>query len=465
LSLPQFLQQGCRRAGGAVTAACLLAWAGAGAAGTAVAEAWPVQVAQATPPADAAAPARRTRAAAFRPTLKFGVEEFRAEASALPDAPAGDTRFELLATPYVAWQPAREWEFRAGARLTAEHQSGGLADVERARATLGDTWARWRSGDTRLTAGWQTIVWGRVDEVPLIDRVSRVDLNRLVLDDLEQRRLPLPAVRAEHTMDAWRIDAVVLPRFDGAALPAPSSVWSPIDRLEGRLLGIEGDPTFAAFVRTASLRRDDGGFGGAAVRLTRTGEPPADFGLTLGRVRQSLPYVVVDPLAGTLTTTHPMQRFVALDAEVVAGDVTWRSELGYTPDQPMTALDGRRLDARAWEWVAAAEWFPGGKDVRVNVQLLARSVRAGQPTLELDEYVALNGEVESTFAQGRWKFALRFNTALNVSDHYLAPKLSYLGWEPHEVYVVLRSFGGEARTLGGFHRRHDTAAIGFKTRF
>ena len=60
---------------------------------------------------------------------------------------------------------------------------------------------------------------------------------------------------------------------------------------------------------------------------------------------------------------------------------------------------------------------------------------------------------------------MRFFSGLNVHDLYLSPKLSYLGWEPHEIYLVGRYFNGEARSLGGFHEDHSMIAIGLNTRF
>ena len=52
-----------------------------------------------------------------------------------------------------------------------------------------------------------------------------------------------------------------------------------------------------------------------------------------------------------------------------------------------------------------------------------------------------------------------------MHDVYVSPKLSYLGWEPHEIYVVGHYFDGEDRTLGGFHRNHGMVAVGLNTRF
>ena len=421
----------------------------------------PVLVAQAD---GATAAAGRPRPAA--PTWRAGVADVLLEAGALPDAPEADRIAAVRASPFVQWQPDRVWELRAGLRLEGDSQDAGASAYTRWRADVGDTYLRWRGGDTRLTVGAQTIVWGRVDEVPLIDRVSRVDLTRFVLDDLAERRRAQWALRWEQTWDDVKLDAVALPAFRGARLPSVESVWSPVNRTTGEVVGIAPSPALAALVQTASIddRQADRGVGGLALRLTRTGEP-FDMGLTLARTRQSLPYYRVDTVAGALIEVHPFHNFVGVDAEWATGSLTWRTEIGYTAGVPVTLPSTAMSMSDAAEWVGGVEFFPGGGDTRVTLQLAARSLRTGQSILELKHYVGANGEIESSFAQGRWKAALRFAAGLNVRDTYLGPKLSFVGWEPHELYLAGHFFSGEARTLGGFHRDHDMIALGLRTRF
>ena len=412
--------------------------------------------------AEAPRPAARPRPTA--PALRYGLDDVLLEAGALPDAPEADTTATLRASAFVLWQPDRTWELRAGARLDGTSQGGGDASFTRWRADVGDTYVRWRGGDTRLTLGAQTIVWGRVDEIPLIDRVSRADLTRFVLDDLPQRRRSQLALRWEQSWDDIKLDAVALPVFRGAELPHVDSVWSPVNRTTGEIIGIPASPSLATLVRNASIRQDDGGAGGVALRLTRTGEP-FDMGLTLARTRQSLPYYRVDAVTPSLTAIHPYNNFAGVDAEWVVGGFTWRTELGFTHDVPVTRTTTAMTMVGALEWVGAVEFFPGGGDTRVNLQVGARSLRTGQDLLELEDYVGVNGEVETPFGQGRWKAALRFAAGLNVRDVYVAPRLSFVGWEPHEIYLVGHFFSGESRTFGGFHRDHDLIALGIRTRF
>ncbi len=438
-------------------AAVAAAWAGVAPAQSAGAPPAYTLVAQA-----GAAPAR----AAPRPAWRAGLDDVLVEAGALTDdAPEADTTGSLRASGYVLWRPDAAWELRAGARVDAATQTGGAADFTQWRGDISDTYLRWRSGDTRLTLGAQTLVWGRVDEVPLIDRVGRVDLTRFVLDKLPERRRAQLALRWEQTWDDVKLDAVALPAFRGARLPHERSVWSPVNRTTGGVIGIAPSPQLATLARHGTIDNDDGGgSGGAAMRLTRTAAP-FDLGLTLARTRQSLPYYRVDAAAMSLRTVHPFVNFAGVDAEWAGDTLTLRSEFGYSSGVPVTRPDATMADTDAVEWVGAVEFFPGGGDTRVNLQLAARSLRTGSPILELKHYAGVNGEVETSFAQGRWKAALRFSRGLNVHDTYVGPRLSFVGWEPHEFYLAGHFFAGEARTLGGFHRDHDLITLGVRTRF
>jgi hypothetical protein len=424
----------------------------------------PPVAAEAVTADDLPPPAARSRKAprGYKPTLKAGIDDLLLETGALPDAPEADTYSTLRASAYVLWQPSRAWEFRAGARLDGMKQAGGAADHDELMADYTDTYVRYRTGDTRLTLGAQTIVWGRVDEIPLADRVSRADLTRFVMDDLADRRRAQLAARWEQSFGDTKLDAVWLPVFRGAQLPDVASVWSPINRTTGQIIGI--DPALTPWVTGARVEDDEHGSGGGALRLTHAGAP-LDFGVTLARTRQSLPYYRLDLPTLTLTAVHPFNTFVGADLELVRGGYTWRMELGYTNDVPVTLPTTVMDKAASLDWIGAVEFFPGGKDTRINLQLVAHALDTDQTVLELDEYYGVNGEIETTFAQGRWKAGMRFASGFNIEDVYLSPRLSYVGWEPHELYVAAHYFDGEARTLGGFHQDHSLITLGLRTRF
>lgn len=196
----------------------------------------------------------KPKARGFQPSLKVGIDDLLLEGGSLPDAPEADTYSTLRTSAYVQWQPSLNWEFRAGARLDGMTQDGGLASHRELLADYGDTYVRYRSGDARLTLGAQTIIWGRVDEIPLADRVSRVDLTRFALDDLADRRRAQLATRWEQNYGDYKLDAVWLPVFRAAQLPDVASIWSPVNRTTGQIIGIDPALTTPGSAPRASTR-------------------------------------------------------------------------------------------------------------------------------------------------------------------------------------------------------------------
>lgn len=396
--------------------------------------------------------------------LTYGIDYFLLEGGGFTNSEQADYGASLRGSAFVSWRPNATWELRAGGRLDGDTQGGGASDFTKWQLVFTDTFVRWREADTRLTLGEQTIVWGRVDAIPLIDRVSRVDLTRFALDELRERRLADLALRWEQDLDSFKLDAVLLPLCRCALLPDLKSVWSPVNKFSGEILGLAPTPQLSNFVRNAKVDDDTSGFGGGGVRLTQTGGS-VDYGLTLARTRQSVPYYRFDAAALRLNGEHPFNNFAGVDAEWTAGGLTWRTELGYTADVPVTLPTGAMSMADTVEWVGAIELFPGGRDTRLNLQLVARSLRTSQDILELDNYFGLNGAVETTFAQGRWKAGMQFAVGLSVSDWYLAPSVSYVGWEPFEVYLAGYYFAGEDQTIGGFFRKQNVIVAGVRKRF
>lgn len=419
-------------------------------------------------PADDLPPpsAKKSGTRGFQPSLKYGADDLLLEMGGLPDATEADTYSTLRAKAYVLWQPSRDWEFRAGARVDGAMQRGGGADFSDLSADYTDTYVRYRSGDTRLTLGAQTIIWGRADEIPLADRVSRADLTRFVLDDLPDRRRAELAARWEQTLGDYKLDAVWLPVFNAAELPDASSVWSPINLTSGAIIGIAPSPAVAALVKNAAISEDEHGSGGGALRLTKTGAV-FDFGITLARTRQSQPYYLIGgtPTAPTLTGIHPFNNFAGADLELESDGITWRMELGYTDAIPVTLPSATTVTVPSLDWVGGIEFFPGGKDTRINLQLVAQVLQTNDPILQLTEYYGANGKIETNFGQGRWTAGLRFFGGFNVNNLYLNPEISYTGWEPIAVYAGYHYFNGEDRTLAGFQEDHSMAVLGMRGQF
>lgn len=448
-------------------------------------EAGPPQVLVFGPPTD---PLTSYRSGAERDAgeaerFTIGLDEIRLEAGGLADSdqPVDGSHYAHLAAS-MRWRPSSAWELRAGVRADGYEQTG-TPDFSEGDVDYGETYIRYRGDRFRFTAGAQTVIWGRVDEIPPSDRLSVQDARRFVLDDLEDRRLAVPALRLETFHSGWKTDLFLVPEFRAAELPPLESIWSPVNRRDGRLIGIEPSPALSALVSGGTFAEEEDGIGGGGLRVSRTGEG-FDYAVTMQRARHSLPYYELDSTAravllatgnpdaalaassgATFTARHPLTWSFGGDVGFEANGATWRFEAAYLTDVPVTTTDLRMESVEGVDWVAGVEFYPGDANARVNLQLAGRHLLDAPAILDREDTYSLNGSLENVFAHHRWRAKLRFSMGLDERDVYLNPEIAYLAKEPHEFYLGAHYFEGDEATPGGFHEDHDLITLGWRARF
>ncbi|OGT22197.1 MAG: hypothetical protein A2V90_00430 [Gammaproteobacteria bacterium RBG_16_57_12] len=416
-------------------------------------------------------------------SYKISLADARMEGGMLTDSKQGvDSSNYFHAELVGIWNPSRSWEVQLAGRVDA-YQQTGVPEYNDADADYADSYIRYRGDNYRLTAGAQTVIWGRVDEVPPIDRLSVQDLSRHMLDDLPNRRRAVPAIRLERFFGANKLDVLWVPVFRPAELPDPQSIWSPVDKINGRIIGTPSSTLLGQLIKAGSFAEDDDGQGGGGIRYSRTGKG-LDYAFTVQRARHSQPYYELNPVvAGVLLTSldaalalsssneptflarHPMTWIAGADFGIEAGDATWRFEMAYLSDMPVTTTTLAMATTAAIDWVGGVEFYPGEAGTRINAQITGHHLLDNQNIVDRDAIYTFNGAIETLFAHDRWRFHLRFLAGLDEHDVYLNPELSYLGWEPSEIYIGGHYFAGDDGTLGGFHQDHSLATLGWRVKY
>ncbi len=425
----------------------------------------------------------RARPEAQPGSFHFGLDELRLEGGWLTkgDQPVDGSHY-AHASASMDWRPSSAWEFRAGARLDGYRQTGDPHFTD-GDADYDETYIRYRGDKFRVTAGAQKVIWGRVDEVPPNDRLSVQDARRFLLDSLQDRRLAVPALRLETFHSGFKTDLMWVPEFRAAELPTVDSIWSPVDKRDGRLIGIEQNPVLAALVKGGTFDEDEHGSGGAGLRLSRAGEG-FDYAVTVQRARQSLPYYELDPAAraaliatanpaaalaaangATFTARHPYTWSFGGDVGFESHGATWRFETAYLTDVPVTTTDLRMETVKGIDWVAGVEFYPGDANARVNLQLVGHHLLDAPAVLDRENVYSLNGAIEDVFGHSKWRAKMRFSVGLNEHDVYVNPEIAYLAMEPHEFYIGAHYFAGDQQTFGGFHENHDLITVGWRAHF
>jgi hypothetical protein len=368
------------------------------------------------------------------------------------------------ATVSATWDSGAAWELRLAGRVDGYSQDGDPSWDE-GTFDYDDSYIRYRGESVRVTLGAQTVIWGRIDEIPPTDRLSVHDLTRFVLDDLQDRRRARPLVRLEGFQGNNKFDLIWYPTFRGAELPGTDSIWYPVDRSRGEIIGIESTPALAAILPGVAIDDDapsDGGGGG--LRFSHT-ESSFDFALTAQYGRQTVPYFRYVAATNTLEAEYPDAWSLGGDVGFEAAGATWRFEAAWISDLPVTRDNMTYTEVEGINWGAGVEFHPGDGDTRVNLQIVGTNLYDAPNILDRSDIYNLNGSVEIPFAQERWRARMRFFVGLDERDIYANPEIAFLGWEPHEFYLELHHFDGEDGTLGGFHEDHSLLAVGWRAEF
>lgn len=383
----------------------------------------------------------------------------------------------IHAAAHTKWQLTNHWEAQIAARVDGNYQHGDKgAGNDELNLDYGNSFLRYRGETIRLTVGSDTVRWGKMDTFSPTDNVATLDMSRGVLFEWGEAYRSAPIVRTEIFLENGKLDLVYLPYFREAELSDTSNVWYPVNFEEGAILGFGSSPLLKTLLQNSKIDDDlndtDGGFG---VRYS-TSINSMDFDLTVQQVKLSTPYYQINPAIVAnpalinqekyaLIEKHPRSWVIGGDTEFQSGYFLLRFEAAWFSDLPATTSTLQYETYDGLKWAGGAEFYPGDGDTRVNLQLSGSHIDEKEQIIDRDNIVNLSGEVETLFSNNRWKLSGRFNLGLDEKDIYISPEVTYLGWEPFEIYSAIHYLDGNDNTLGGFYENNTMLTLGWRGQF
>lgn len=306
-------------------------------------------------------------------------------------------------------------------------------------------------GEGELTVGWQQVVWGRADELRVLDQVNPLDYREGVTTLLEESRIALPMVRYVRPFGDWELEALWVTDFEKNRPPAAGSEFD--------------SPLFAAPPVDTFLvdsTPDYDGHEGFSYGLSGNGRVgDVDVSAVLLNARQHDPVYAIEGLAadGRIRLERQFPRYtmvgagLAVDAGhsiVVRTEVAWFDNwrltnpsraLGSDESPLLKALLG--IDYLVRDWMISAQWQ--------EQQVI--DWRAGMLVDRREHLFTLSAE--GSHAQDRLKSRLvaAFSPAAG-DDALLQAILTYkpVDWLKLGLEVDL-FFGREERTFGSYDRK------------
>ncbi len=332
----------------------------------------------------------------------------------LPNADATELRLRLEETIDVAIGEA--WTVKAGSWIDALDSSRLERRTEDFVYQPGEIFVRYRRPRFDVTAGFQRIVWGTLDEIQPTDVVNPIDVSRFIFEGRGEARLPVLALRGRLFLPAdTTVDAVYVPFFRRGRYDLVSESTSPFNLLAGRCRadaciadlpgpGDNGGAPTSLLVpllsEEPSRTATNGSVGARASRAVRG----VDVGLSAFRGWQSFPMWSLQGLPASGTTEPPTpivpavvlreswsrMTMVGADAEAARGAFTWRAEGAFLADTSVQQMAagaagaaslGPVVDGRSVQVGAGLDWTAG--PLRTFGNLIVRRAWAVGPTRAL----------------------------------------------------------------------------------
>lgn len=233
--------------------------------------------------------------------------------------------------------------------------------------------------------GWQQVVWGKADQLRILDQVNPLDLREFVLLDMHDYRRPVPMARVNGMIKDWEVEALWVPRFLPSKPGAPGSEY-PITIVDPALPGV----AYTGSQQYGSVS-DGSQVGG---RVSRSFEG-LDVSLVAFYGRDSLPVVAQRPIptvdGNYLYAVEQQHHRYFLGgfgfSAPVGGKTVLRGEFSYVPDRTYSVVEaaGNGLTRRGELSAMLALDYTVG-DWMFSLQALNRYVTDWRSNIRTSQY-------------------------------------------------------------------------------
>jgi hypothetical protein len=309
--------------------------------------------------------------------------------------------------------------------------SNQAKDEYKYRFWLNEAYFQWGWGHYDISLGYQKIVWGRADDLRIVDVVNPLNLKDFVLFDLDEYKISQPMLRVETTLSDWDIEGLWVLASEPNKLPPTGSEFN---------LSSTGS--------IPDSHPNDGEFGiQAQIFLHGT-----DISFYAFRGRNDNP-VLTNTATGYRFEYYQETMFGTSLSRPIGNWIT-RSELAWFSDREFNRIDFSRTNSDVLQWLVGIDYLY--KDWLFTGQATDRNIIDWDNDYSAEENEPLYTlSADATLASGKTavRFAVSHADSLGGGQLYQS-KLSYRPnnkWELQLNVDILS--GNQANFFGQFSNK------------
>lgn len=304
-----------------------------------------------------------------------------------------------------------------------------------------------------LRVGNLILRWGKTDEISPVDNINPQDMRELFTLHLEDRKLPIPMLRARYYLSSYTLEGIFIPHFKPHRLNYFDTDWAFFRHLKGLIRSMDIPPQLKDYVTCMSVKeeRPASNFKNSEVGIRLLGTiRNFDYGLSAFYTRNRTPFIESFPVKNLRITSYteanqilkqldylifaPEDIIVKFDRQSIFGiefETTLRKfglrgEMAYFTNQSFLENDLTSTGKPVIHWVLGIDrLFP--YDFYANLQVSQRIIRDYNPSILFFKRVDTAGFLRLSKGFFRDKFILRLDAYHSFCDDssYFSPEFGY----------------------------------------
>lgn len=339
-----------------------------------------------------------------------------------------------------------------------------------------------------LRIGRQTVTWGKLDDIAILDKITPQDYEWFVLFDKQDRKDPAFMVKFDLVLDESQLETVFIPFLKPSDVKYFGSDWSVFGHTkkviaEGAYSQTSKDNIFLVNVRDRDEVTDRTFENGQAAMRFRSKINEIDYALYYMFIYDNIPtlrensakgntlkrFLYIPTLANlnalnsqnpnfldlTLEKEYARMHVVGLDFETVLGAYGVRGELGFFTDRAYLRTDFSYVEKDTLSLGIGID-HTTEQDYYFNLQFIEDVIFSYEDLFAQEEFThQIAFSLSKNFLRGNLICDFDSNYNFSRGDWMLNPKVGYKFINGVETYLGAFVFGGDMTTLFGRYKDND----------
>ena len=408
--------------------------------------------------------------------FSFSKKELQISQSKFTDSTLAKYQTSSQAKLWTQTTLGNNYALNVGINYYNQIQTGSTNDLVNNFDYL-NTFLKYSSNKLTVTAGFQNITWGKLDEISPNDKISRENLSSYFTYDKKDRLLGNLLLKVDSYWRGNKLQIIYGPNQKEHLLPNSQSIWSPINQSSGNLQGVPSSDIIKEILTYGKVitTKEIGDLWGIRFDYTHS---KIDIGINYATLISLSPSLYINQnFVNAISTGTPISTailtysdqlikkayerisFVGIDSSFSFGSSVFKQEFALTLDKTIIldnlVISKENLLDYGISWEYQFNKIP----INFYLQINGNYWMTKENILGLTSQATVSAQLEYLISNEEIKINLRSIFSISTQDSLNKLQLSYLGFENLELYTNFLYFAEKEGTNLRFYKENKLISL------